>query len=97
MQKDFVLILPLSEVSSMVDSDNVKRELYNAEPWISDFCKNKKLLTDQYLSITVVTLIEYFSQILKEEGKSIHDYASCKFGKIDRFIVEITFRGYRYE
>ena len=97
VHKDFILTLPSSEVMDVVYEDNWKRRLQNAEPWLSDFCKDDKLLKREYLEASTVRIIEFFSRIMMEENRSIHDYASCKFLKIDRYHVEIIFRGYRFD
>lgn len=97
IQRDFSLVIQTSEISSAVGSDNIKRELRNAEPWLSDFCKDGKLLDQQYLEISTIRIIEFFLQVFKEEAKDIHDYASCVFQRIDSYSVEVIFRGYRFE
>jgi len=96
-QKDFLLTLPSSEVMDIVREDNWKRCLQNAEPWLSDFCKDDKLLRREYLETTTVRVIEFFTRVMEEENRSVHDYASCKFLKIDRYHVELIFRGYRFD
>lgn len=97
LQKDFLLIVPTNEVSSAIGVDNIKRELRNAEVWLSDFCKDSKLLKREYLEVSTIRTIEYFANCLAEENRSVHDYASCVFIKINSYQVELLFRGHRFE
>lgn len=96
-QRDFLLVVPTSEVSSAVGVDNIKRELRNAEPWLSDYCKDAKLLKREYLEVSTLRIIEFFTQCLEEDNRSVHDYASCSFTKINLYNVELLFKGYRFE
>ncbi len=96
-QRDFCLILPTSEIVSEIGKDNIKRELYNAQVWLSDFCRDRKLLDRENLSVETENILIYFKRIMQEEGRDIHDYASCSFKNINSYTTETIFRGYRYE
>lgn len=96
-QRDYLLVLPTSEVESAVGEDNIKRILRNVEPWLSDYCKDDKLLKREYLEVSTIRAIEFFCQCLKEDGRSVHDYASCVFTKINAYNVELLFRGYKFD
>lgn len=96
-QRHFSLVVGTSEITTATGIDNIKRELYNAQVWLSDFCKDDKLLSREHLEINTVRIIEFFTNILREEGRDIHDYASCSFVKITSYSVEVIFKGYRFE
>lgn len=95
--KDYSITVSTSEFANSVRSESIKRDLHNALPWVSDFCKDSRLMKTQTLSLETERIIEYFSQVLAEEGHDIHDYASCKLGSINSYSTELIFSKYRFE
>ena len=97
MKGDFILSVPRDDITDMTESPSIKRELYHAMPWISDYCKDQKLLKRERLPIETEQLIYYFEKVLKEEGEDIHSFAGAKLEKVDQYDVQIRFMAYRNE
>lgn len=96
-QKDYSITVSTSEFANTVRSENIKRDLINALPWLSDFCKDSKVMKDNNLTVQTETIIKYFKEVLHEEEKDIHDYASCKLGRVNSYTTEVIFNKYRFE
>lgn len=95
MSNDFVLALSTAEVSDAVDIVSIKREIYNAMPWLSDYCKDEKLLSRETLTDTTLRIISYFKDRLNDESEDIHDYSGAKLEKMTSYDIRLRFTGYR--
>ena len=96
-QKDYSITVSTSEFANTVRSENIKRDLINALPWLSDFCKDDKVMKVNKLTEQTEAIIKYFKEALHEEEKDIHDYASCKLGRVNSYTTEVIFNKYRFE
>ena len=95
--RDYSITVSTSEFANSVCSDNIKRDLINALPWLSDFCKDSKVMKDNNLTVQTEAIIKYFDNVLWEEERDIHDYAGCKLGKVNSYTTEVIFNKYRFE
>lgn len=95
--RDYSITVSTTEFANSVGSDNIKRDLMNALPWLSDFCKDSKVMMDNNLTLQTEAIIKYFDEVLEEELKDIHDYAGCKLGKVNSYTTEVIFSRYRFE
>ena len=95
--RDYSITVSTSEFANSVCSDNIKRDLINALPWLSDFCKDDKVMKVNKLTEQTEAIIKYFDDVLWEEERDIHDYASCKLGKVNSYTTEVIFNKYRFE
>ena len=96
-QKDYSITVSTSEFANTVRSENIKRDLINALPWLSDFCKDDKVMKVNKLTEQTEAIIKYFDNVLWEEERDIHDYAGCKLGKVNSYTTEVIFNKYRFE
>ena len=97
MRGDFILSVPRDDITDVTENPSIKRELYHAMPWISDYCKDRKLIKRERLPRDTERLIYYFEDILREEGEDIHDFAAAKLEKVDQYNVQIRFLAYQNE
>ena len=97
MADDFVLSVRTLEVTDETVVRSIKRELYNMVPWLSDYCKDRDLLKREFLHRETIELIKYFIEVLKDEGRDIHEFAGVKLEQADEYNVRIRFLGYRNE
>ena len=97
MRGDFILSVPRDDITDVTESPSIKRELYHAMPWISDYCKDRKLIERERLPRDTERLIYYFKDILREEGEDIHDFAGAKLENVDQYNIQVRFMAYRYE
>lgn len=95
MRDDFVLALPTTEVADAVEIISIKRELYHATPWLSDYCKDEKLLSRENLSENTERIIHYFVRVLRDENVDIHDFAGVSLEKVTDYDIRLRFKGYR--
>ena len=96
-QKDYSITVSTSEFANTVRSENIKRDLINALPWLSDFCKDDEVMKVNKLTEQTEAIIKYFDNVLREEERDIHDYAGCKLGKVNSYTTEVIFNKYRFE
>ncbi len=97
MKGDFILSVPRDDITDAIENPSIKRELYHAMPWISDYCKDRKLLERERLPVDTERLIYYFEDVLRDEGKDIHDFAQAKLEMVDQYNVRVRFMAYRYD
>ena len=97
MRGDFILSVLRDDITDVTESPSIKRELYHAMPWISDYCKDRKLIERERLPRDTERLIYYFEDILREEGEDIHNFAGAKLEKVDQYNIQVRFMAYRYE
>ena len=95
--RDYSITVSTSEFANTVRSENIKRDLINALPWLSDFCKDDEVMKVNKLTEQTEAIIKYFDNVLREEERDIHDYAGCKLGKVNSYTTEVIFNKYRFE
>ncbi len=88
---DFILSVSRSELSNVISSQAIKRELYNALPWLQDYCKDKDVIKNNVLDRDTIAIIKYFVEVLDDEGRDIHSFANVKLLNVDNYEVSVKF------
>lgn len=93
---DFLLSFSPQELLDEVGSLSIKRAMWKAIEHLNGYCRDERYFEQNLIPKQDEDVLKRISEIMREEGEDIHDYAGVKLQFVDAYEVRILFRTYDF-